>query len=601
MGDASIFRRLRLPERLPALTRWAMTAYVALWLALLPVAVAVPLAGSWYRYHDGAGGARGEYPLGFDENDWVVTKVLGDEAAAAGLRHGDRIVAVDGVVVPRDPRSYRQVEVNNRLRVAEGAPVRLLVSSGHQPPRTLVLHHSAATAALFYRGSVWTAHSLSLASALILLIPCFVLVPGAIVLFGRRRDPGAALLSLTLLLLTQGPTWANLAWRHWDLLPVTTVISLIGTVCLFTSILSFPRGRFDPPWSAWLAILILLDGVVEQFVQVPPAIGNVFSAVVFCLLVLALALRYRGEAASERRQWRWALLGLCLGLALLPINALLYQPYLDAHADDTAVALWSWIVSPGLVSCAISLMIGGMLLSVMRYRIYAAQSAVSRSLVYGSLTLALLAVFAASEKIVELVGEEYFGESLGALAGGLGAAFAAVAIAPMHHRISHWFEQRLRKDLIFLRDRFPGQLMAAADDEGPEALAADALARACGALHAESGVIVGSRGLLAVHGIDRAEAGDWRTTPSAPLRLAIKRDERLPVRLPLGHDAVLLLGRKPDGSLYDKDEREALAALADPLGQALRHAARERRRDARLAGLEQEIGRLAAVLKPTAA
>ena len=58
---------------------------------------------------------------------------------------------------------------------------------------------------------------------------------------------------------------------------------------------------------------------------------------------------------------------------------------------------------------------GGLLISLLRYRLYDAESAISRSVVYGALTLMLLAIFAESEKVIEVMGEEYLGHDLACL------------------------------------------------------------------------------------------------------------------------------------------------------------------------------------------
>lgn len=599
-GGASIFKRMRLPERLPPLTGWAMTIYVALWLALLPIAVAAPVAGSWIRYSDGAGDSRTANPLGFGNEHWVIDRVFGTEAIAAGLRGGERILAVDGIGVNNDTASTGEDPAERRLRVPEGAPVHLRVSSGKGPPRDITLHHRAATAERFFRGSGWTPDSLSLASALVPVVPWLVLVGGAVLLLGRRRDPGAALFSLTFLLLAHSVSWSSLAWRH-----VGLPVNLFGPFAmtgLLWSFLAFPRSRFEPRWTAWVAVWVPVDMALATFAGLPEALGNAIDLATVALVVAGLVVRHWREQPGDRRQWRWALLGFAFGMAAILLGAFVYSPYLKAHSDDTVVALWSWIITPGAAALGITLMIGGVLLSALRYRIYAAQSAVSRSLVYGTLTLALLAVFAGTEKIVELVGEEWFGQSLGALAGGLGAAFAAVAIAPLHKHISAWTEERLRKELIFLRRQLPRQLAEQAGDDTPEQVAQTALARIAGVLHAERGAILLGNRVLARQGIDEEQAAELPEGPDRGASLAVdRRDPLLPVRLPLGAHGRLVLGRKPDGSLYDKDERQALAEIAEPLGRALRHAARERSREARLAGVEEQIARLAASLRPSAA
>ena len=50
--------------------------------------------------------------------------------------------------------------------------------------------------------------------------------------------------------------------------------------------------------------------------------------------------------------------------------------------------------------------------------------------------------------------------------------------------------------------------------------------------------------------------------PVLPMRVALHGDG-------VGHIGWLLLGPRPDGSLYGRDERHALVAIADPVARAL--------------------------------
>src|SRR6478735_6883781 len=89
-------------------------------------------------------------------------------------------------------------------------------------------------------------------------------------------------------------------------------------------------------------------------------------------------------------------------------------------------------------------------------------------------------------------------------------------------------------------------------------------------------VVVDDAPLKGLH-VEDADLADWLTAWSEPEAgaLDVDGDDRLfPVRLPLDADGVgragwLLLGPRPDGSLFGKDEREVLGALADPLARAL--------------------------------
>jgi hypothetical protein len=205
------------------------------------------------------------------------------------------------------------------------------------------------------------------------------------------------------------------------------------------------------------------------------------------------------------------------------------------------------------------------------------------------LTLTLVAIFAGSEKIIEIAGEEAFGESARAYAGGLAAAFAATAIAPLHHRISHWAEHLLRKDLLHLRRELPAQLIELGETSDAAAVAQALLDHIVHGLHAASAAVLQDGKVLALHGAEPATLEQWQAAHGVPqpLRLSVdKHDPLFPLRLPLNHRAtsVLLLGPRPDGSLYGRDETDLLAELALPAAQALgaaqRNAVHARRIDA---------------------
>ena len=93
-------------------------------------------------------------------------------------------------------------------------------------------------------------------------------------------------------------------------------------------------------------------------------------------------------------------------------------------------------------------------------------------------------------------------------------------------------------------------------------------------------------------------------------RLDSDRDDaRFPLRIPLRADdepalvGWLLLGPRPDGSFYGRDERDALAEIAGPVARAIRivelREAREqqaraqaRRQERRIAALERKLAEL---------
>ena len=199
---------------------------------------------------------------------------------------------------------------------------------------------------------------------------------------------------------------------------------------------------------------------------------------------------------------------------------------------------------------------------------------ISNSVVYGGLTLGMVGIFAASEKLIEAIGEEYLGRSTGALASGLAAAMAAMLIVPVHHRVSGWVEKRFRGGLVQLRRGLPLLVGDLRETSSAQALATAALARIEGGVQASHGAVVVEGAVLGIRGIDRAAVQTWLAQDIAPADGAAKMqidraDPLFPMRIPLHAEAMgatgwLLLGPRPDGSLYGHDEREALEDIADP-------------------------------------
>ncbi|TPG13637.1 hypothetical protein EAH84_05510 [Sphingomonas oligophenolica] len=258
---------------------------------------------------------------------------------------------------------------------------------------------------------------------------------------------------------------------------------------------------------------------------------------------------------------------------------------------------------------AITLIALGITTSLLRYRLYDADRAISRSVAFGALTLALLAVFAGSEKIIEVLGEEYFGESLGALAGGIGAAIAAVMIAPLHHRVTHWAEHRFQGALIKLRTGLPLLVGDMRETATPTHLAEVLLDRVESGVRASRGAIVIDSKVAAAKGIavDAVQEwlGAWVVSSQVSALDCDRTDTLFPLRAPLYADGVgmvgwLLLGGRPDGSFYGKDERVTIATISEPtaraLAIALQRAAREAARAEEIGALRGEIGDLRAIV-----
>ena len=440
------------------------------------------------------------------------------------------------------------------------------------------------------------------------LVQNMVLVAVAALLFRRRpRDPVAAMLSLAFLIWTI----TGAADGPGALPPWFAALDRLRFLLLVAALLLFPAGRFEPRWTApalavtcvvFLAGLAGLAGLVPEAWFLPAAVPCVVAAIA----ALAVRLR-RAPPGSERQQLKWVAFGLAAGLVLIL-----------AYRFGSPLAPSTGYPRPLLEASfrtGVMLMALGFLVSLLRYRLYDAETAISRSAAYVALTICLVAVFAASEATIELVGQRYLGNKLGGFSAGMAAAIAAALVAPLHQRMTRWAEQRFQRDLVVLRQELPALLADAQAHADLATLASIVLPRLEAGVHATRIALVLDGSVAAVNDMSEAEARAWldRWTPpeAAGWLDQDPADPLFPLRIALSTAAGdpfgwVLLGPRPDGSFYRHDELEALAEIAAPLRRAVL-AARDRAHraadalkwqrsvTASLAGLSERV----AALEPT--
>ena len=588
---------LRLPAAIPPLRGTAASVYLAFWLALLVVFLIGTVGEVVDRLHAGAGSVYTWVPLGFqpeiaEGKPYRVVAPIASAARTAGINESDVILTVEGISTEDASRDDQtRSRIAERLLVGEGAAIHIEVQSAGKPPRGLTLLHRAATARELLAPAGLSPSGLTYGNTAMFLLPALILIAGAALLVGRRSEPVAAVLSLALLALASMAGNQGAFWAEHGCIWLLYACYTLGIFALYLGFISFPDGRITPRWTLVLPLLSPLPVLAILLLNAPA-----WPLALWLLAALAImVMRYRKEAVDQRRQWKWALIGFAAGISTFFATGLVYDSwYLEAHRTDLTALLWSWIITPLQLALVYAMIVGGLVLSVLRYRLYDTSAAVSRSLVYSVLTLTLVAIFAGSEKIIEIAGEEAFGEGARAYAGGLAAAFAATTIAPLHHRISHWAEHLLRKDLLHLRRELPPHLLELGEMTDAAAVADALLEHIVHGLHAVRAAVVLDGKVSALRGIDPTNLEAWltREVQDRPHGLTIKQHDPLfPLRLPLARhgQSLLLLGPRPDGSLYGRDERELLAELAHPMTQALSAARRNSLQSQRIDALAQDL------------
>lgn len=611
---------MRLPDGLPELKgRW-LAAYKLLWWTMLVVGLVALTAGQWRQWQDASGMELPLHAAGLLPNqgaEGLTFGPLSPAARAAGIEPGSVLLAIDGQAVPGagDPSALRLIARRLDGPTGQALTLRLRAPDGRAADARIVRgpEHLAAAdrdAPATYRQRTF----ISIASA---TLDALIVMAGAILLFWRRPgDPVAALLSLGLLavpanaiaFLIPNPALRTALDNGLDVIPMA---------CILLGMAVFPTGRFMPRWTlaivpaiaAW-ALLLLLDGdeapLPFQLAIVLPGLSIAVGSLIYRYL--------RMERGPTKQQVKWVMLGFAAFFTCGLVQIVL--ALIDASVTDNWTHFAIMVAVNLLVAVQGFCIVGGLLVSLLRYRLYDADAAISRSAVYTGLTVMLFAIFAASETLIQTLGQEWFGARAGAAGGAVAAGLAALLLVPLHHRLSDWAKARFQRDLTRLRAELPGVLIAIRDSNDPKALADDALRLAMHGVHAGSGAIllVDGEGLFVAHcaGIPSAGLAERLIgkLPAAPSPGIVQTgDPALPIGLPLvpaGGAAVgwLVLGPHPDGSLYGKDDRRALEELAAPLARAfsaaIERAHREAEREAerrslveRLAQLEQTLTRVA--------
>jgi hypothetical protein len=289
-----------------------------------------------------------------------------------------------------------------------------------------------------------------------------VILPLAILLVARRPDHLVTRL-LVGSALASGLQFAGGSLAHWlaatgrpggvvALSLVASVGQMVGILLLLTMILVFPTGRLvSPRWRPVMLIFVLgaLSGVwvtlwTEEILAVgpevpsplagsPPAWLSLLGAVGYGGAgviggVVSVAVRFHRARGSERQQLRWFFTSLVAGLL-----AILLIPF-------------GWTIGPTLVMV-------GMAVAILRYRLYDLDRIVSRTVTYALLTGVLVAIYAAGVLGAQVVLGPDDAPDLVVAA----ATLAVAALArPLRARIQYVVDRR------FNRARYDaGQVVAA--------------------------------------------------------------------------------------------------------------------------------------------
>lgn len=582
-------RKWNLPDRLPPLRGRGLAIFGWVWSILFVVALAGVGYGAWVDFQPQPYGW-GYIGISVDDDGTVEDVVPETEAAAQGIARGQAVLAVDGVPLARLGNSTAAV------RAAVQRPEGTALSVTLRDLRGKIVTHRLTRHAANVRRYV----AVDRLTALNSVFNSVVMMAGALILFRQRREPVPALMALSFAVQATSNSFS-----FWSALGIDIAfLNAPSWSLMLLSLLVFPDGRIQSRW-AWMTVAAAVVFATTGLWMGEDVLWPVL-AVLFAAVAAHLAFRYRKlPGGIERQQVRWAFLGLVSGLGSYASAIGLFSVFRAYDLNDEP-----WLRGAGLLLVALgtTFIVAGLIVSLMRYRLYDADAVIGRSAAYGVLTLGFVGLFAGGEKTIEVVGERYFGEGLGVSAAGLAAGVAAALIVPMHHRVSHWAEHRFQKALIRLREGVPLLVGDMRETASPEGIAAAVIDATSSGVHATHAALLVEDALLASCGVLPETITAWRQN-NEPTERELPRD-LFPTRVPLAAESTgrvgwLLLGPRPDGTPVGKDERQTLSEIAGPIARAMEIArARERREaafgavlasvEARLASLEEGMARIGA-------
>ncbi|HYW16329.1 MAG TPA: hypothetical protein VE891_09270, partial [Allosphingosinicella sp.] len=449
--------RLRLPSRIPDFGPRGYFLFRILWFAAFALALIGPVAGTWNRFDESGrnsgfvAGSRAGVALA-EEDLTRIRFPVGPAASAAGIRRGDRIVAIDTIPVspqvamPGAPglpagagteadlllfgdllSGTEDRDVLLRLRGPDGREREVALRTGET-------HIEHASSALGLPG--WL---LSVIDLIHLLTYPFLLVSAWLLFRRKREDVVSSVVSLAILLTmaAEQPSATFLVQELKVPEGVHRALYDIANICLIGGILLFPHGRLSPRITlavlAALPLLLLLE-------------GDFYRAMLIAGMAAAVLLflwRLRNASGDERQQLKWAVFGFSgyvffFGIAITADMLKLGAPSLAQQLSLEVAAGFAF----GL---AFLLLQAGLLVALLRYRLYDAEVAISRSASFALIALILAGIFAATMEGVKEVILRFFGRDAGSIAPIVGAALSTVMINPIYERVQGWAERRFQR------------------------------------------------------------------------------------------------------------------------------------------------------------
>ena len=242
-------------------------------------------------------------------------------------------------------------------------------------------------------------------TALVILLAIGFTVAGVIIAWNKSNDWLALLVAFTL--IGQGANafgpLRELLENPNLVLPVNFIVSMI-LMGLPLSCYLFPDGKIQRRWMIYVAgfwfIWLMVSTLWPSFpINIHKRGGNATLIYLLSLLavlstgIYAQVYRYRHtDNPVKRQQLKWIVFGVAIGI-LTGIGVNLFMNLFALAKPSAGSYLIADIVTQTLSVIAQFTVPVAVVFSILKYRLYDIELVINRSIIYGSLTLVLAAVF----------------------------------------------------------------------------------------------------------------------------------------------------------------------------------------------------------------
>ncbi len=594
----------RLPPCVPPFNTLYHRIFTTVWIAVFLFALAGPIAGLYLR--DKAPGNNSQLLLGSragfavsPRDATLVRFTVGPEAETAGIVAGDHIIAIYGLPLPpampvneealaQHANDPAYIAMGNLLFSTDDGEVPLTVRDPRGKVRDITVttgeHHIDAGA----KALGISPKLLGFIDLLHVLAYPFLLWAAWLLHRRNARDVVSSLLSLAVLLTICAEQPSSVFLAHVGIpRGVNVAVYDLGNVLLLSGILLFPHGNLS--WRvvgliASLPIIMFLHGTVYQSLFISFMIVGVLSMV---------RRLQKTESGEQRQQIRWALLGISAYAVLRCISILC--DYGKWSADSFGHQLLVEMGAGISFALAVLFLQLGLLIALLRYRLYDAEIMISRSANVAVIALVIVAVFAGLADGLKQIIYNYYGNTNSEGPVIIAAAISTMMINPIQDRIQRWSEKKFQKNLFLLRDDLPESVRDLRETASLGEMLDQILSQVDRGVRAVRSAMIVNGFVLRVRGLTVEEVEAWRSSVFAQdykTDICEASDKLFPIRVPLIPSSdqeepigYLLVGPRPDGSVPSRDEQKALATVSETIARGIRTVVKREARESEVAEL----------------